>query len=82
MDFIIGLSMSNSFNTVLVVVDRLSKIAYYIPTTTKCNSEILVKLFLDNIFCLHGLPDSIITNRGTQFTSKFARFLYNLLRIQ
>jgi len=65
MNFITRLLLSNSFNTILDVVDQLSKIAYYISTITKYNSVNLARLFLDNIFHLHGLSDSIVTDYST-----------------
>jgi len=65
-----------------MVVDRLYKVAHYIPTTTEVNSKGIARLFLDNIFCLHGLPDSIVSDRDTQFVSSFTRALTNLLGIQ
>jgi len=55
--------------------------APYIPTTTDVNSKGIARLFLDNIFKLHGLPDSIVSDRGTQFVSTFTRSLTDLLGI-
>ena len=57
--------MSNGFNALLVVVDRLSKAAHYIKTTADVNSKQIAQLFFDNIFRLHGIPDSIGSDRGT-----------------
>jgi len=54
---------------ILVVVDRFTKIAYFIPTTEKMSAEGLVQLFRDNVWKLYGLPDSIISDRGPQFTA-------------
>ena len=79
MDFITGLPESKppgsendrGFNAILVIVDRLIKMAHYIPTRKDMNSEQVVRLYFDNIFLLHSLPDSIISDRGTQFTSVF-----------
>ena len=62
MDFITRLPTSNGFNIVLVIVDHLSKMAYYIPTMTEYHSETLAKLFMDYVFYLHDLQDSIITD--------------------
>jgi len=56
--------------------------AYYIPTTTEVNSKGIARLFLDNIFRLHGLPNSIASDCGTQFISSFTRALTDLLGIQ
>ena len=65
MDFITGLPESgpNKFNSILVVVDRLTKMAHYIPTHETVTSEQVARLYLDNIFRLHGLPDSIVSDR-------------------
>ena len=71
LDFITRLPTSNGFDALLVVVDRLSKMAHYILTTSNINSKQLAKLFFDNISRLHGIPDSIVSDRGTQFTSEF-----------
>jgi len=56
--------------------------AHYIPTTTEVNSNGIARLFLDNIFRLHGLPHSIVSDCGTQFISSFTRALTDLLGIQ
>ena len=55
---------------------------YYIPTTTDVNSKGIVRLFLDNIFRLHGLLDSIVSDHGSQFVSQFTGSLTDLLGIQ
>jgi len=81
LDLITGLPTSNRFDALLVVVARLSKMAHYIPTTTEVNSKGIAHLFLDNIFRLHGLSDSIISDHGTQFISSFTRALTDLLGI-
>jgi len=65
LDLVTGLPKSNSYNALLVVVDRLSTIAHYIPTTMDVNSKEVAKLFFDNIFRLYGIPDSIVSDRGT-----------------
>ena len=83
MDFITGLPESgpNKFNSILVVVDRLTKMAHYIPTHETVTSEQVARLYLDNIFRLHGLPDSIVSDRPTQFTSGLSRALCKLVAI-
>ena len=67
MNFITGLakSGSNKFDSILVVVDSLTNMAYYIPTYKIITAEQVTRLYLDNIFRLHGLPDSIVSDRGT-----------------
>ena len=73
--------MSNGFNALLVVVDRLSKAAHYIKTTTDVNSKQIAQLFFDNIFRLHGIPNSVVSDRGTQFIFEFTRALLELVGI-
>ena len=65
-DFIVGLAESNVYNAILIVVDRLSKIAHYIPNTEKVMSEQVARLFCDKVFKHHVIPDSIVSDRGTQ----------------
>jgi len=66
-DFITKLLLAQGYNSILVVVNRLTKIVYFIPTTEKTLTEGLARLFRDNIWKLHGLPKSIILDRGPQF---------------
>ena len=79
MDFIVNLPWSNGFNAVHVVVDRLTKHATFTPTTTGLNAEGFAQLFVKNIICRFGIPDSIITDRDPRWTSEFwlgiAKFL-------
>ena len=82
MDFITGLPTSDGFNAIWVVVDRLSKMAHYIPCKTDLDAEGLARLFIDNIFRLHGLPTSIVSDRGSVFTSKFWKWVALQLQIK
>ena len=66
-DFITKLLLVQGYNSILVVVDRLTKIVYFILTTEKISAEGLARLFRDNVWKLHGLPESIISDRGPQF---------------
>lgn len=81
MDMITGLPLSEGFDAIFVVVDRLTKMAHFIPTTATVTSEGLAKLFFDKIFKHHGLPESIISDRGTTFNSRFSKELCSLLNI-
>ena len=83
MDFITGLPKSGpqQHDAILVIVDRLTKMAHYIPTHESVTSEGTARLYFDNIFRLHGLPDSLVSDRGTQFTSGFSRALCKLVGI-
>ena len=77
-----GLPLSNGFDALLVVVDCLSKMTHYIPTTTDVTSNGIARLFFDNIFRLHGILDSVVSDRSTQFTSDFTHALANLVGTQ
>ena len=70
-DLIMELPTSHGYNALLVVVDRLSKHAPVIPTTSDVNSVGIARLFCDHIWKLHGLPEEVISDRGTQFVSQF-----------
>jgi hypothetical protein len=55
----------------LVIVDHLTKVAYFIPVKTTYSGAKLVGLYMSRIICLHGVPKKIMSDRGSQFTSKF-----------
>lgn len=69
------------YDSILVVTDRMTKMAHYIPCNKTTNAPTLADLFVRYVWCHHGLPDSIISDRGTQFTSKFWTALCKRLRI-
>jgi len=75
MDFIVGLPESQGYNAILTVVDRLTGMRHLIPCTDTTGSEDLAWLYLKEIWKLHGLPLSIISDRGPQFISKFWKTL-------
>ena len=79
MDFISGLPRVKGLDAILVVVDRLTKMAHFIPCTTSETSESTARLILDNVVKLHGLPDDIVSDRGPQFVAGFWRRLFGLL---
>jgi len=68
-DFITKLPLAQGYDSILVVVDRLTKMAHFIPTTEKITAGGLARLFRDNVWKLHGLPESIILDRGPQFAA-------------
>jgi len=80
-DFITKLPLAQGYDSILVVVDRLTKMAHFIPTTEKTTAGGLVRLFRDNVWKLHGLPESIILDRGLQFTAEMMRELNTMLGI-
>jgi len=80
-DFITKLPLAQGYNAILVVVDRLTKMAHFVPTTERMSAEGLAQLFRDNIWKLHGLPDSIISDRGPQFAAGIMKELNQMLGI-
>ncbi len=82
MDFIEELPSSNDYNSILVVVDRLTKWAIFIPTTTRLNAPNLAELFIQHVVSQHGLPKSIVSDRGSKFISRFWRQLTDKLGIK
>jgi len=63
-DFITKLLLAQEYDTILVVCNYFSKIVHFIATTEKASAEGLAKLFQDHVWKLHGLPESIISDRG------------------
>jgi transposase InsO family protein len=78
MDFIEGFPKSGCFDGVLVVVDKFSRYAHFIAISHPYTATTVVRLFLDNIFKLHSMPLSIISDRDRIFTSAFWRELFHL----
>jgi len=81
-DFITKLPLAQEYDSILVVVNRLTKMVYFIPTTEKTLAERLVRLFRDNMWKLHGLLESIILDRGPQFVAGLMRELNRMLGIK
>jgi len=84
-DFITKLPVSKGYDSILVVCDRFSKMSHFVTTTEKITVEELVelvRLFKDNVWKLHGLPESIIFNRGPQFVVGLIRKLNKMLEIE
>jgi len=81
-DFITKLPLAQGYDSILVVVDRLTKMVYFIPTTEKTSAEGLARLFRDNVWKLHSLPESIISDRGPQFAAGLMRELNEMLGIK
>ena len=80
MDFITGLPRTRSgYDSIWVVVDRLTKVAHFILVKTTYTSAKLAKIYMTRIICLRGVRRSIVSDRGTQFTSKFWNQLHETL---
>ncbi len=71
MDFIEQLPKSNGKDTILVVVCRFTKYGHFLPLAHPFSASSIAKLFLDNIYKLHGAPISIVSDRDKLFTSLF-----------
>jgi len=80
-DFITKLPLAQGYDSILVVVDQLTKMVHFILTTEKTSAEGLVRLFRDNVWKLHRLPESIILDRGPQFAAGLMRELNRMLEI-
>ena len=81
-DFIVKLPNSNGYDAILVVVDKNTKLAHFIPTQETIDSSGTANLYLHHVWKHHGLPNEIISDRGQVFVSKFMRRLLELLRIR
>lgn len=82
MDFLTDLPPSDGFDAVLVVVDRFTKMAHFIPCLKSTSSEEAARLVLREVFRLHGFPTNIVSDRGPQFVAKFWKQLLTLLGIK
>ena len=80
MDFVVGLPRTQKGNDAIwVIVDRLTKVAHFIPVRETFRVPRLAQLYIDHILRLHGVPKSIISDRGPQFTSLFWKELQGCL---
>ncbi|CAI7827894.1 unnamed protein product, partial [Closterium sp. NIES-54] len=72
LDFITGLpSTSRGHDSILVVIDKFSKMGHFIPTNATATAEATARLFFDRIITIHGIPATLISDRDPKFTSKF-----------
>ena len=82
MDFITKLLLVAEKNVILVVYNKLSKIAYFMTTIEEMTAEKLVRLFRDNVWKLHGLSKSVISDKGPQFAMELTKDLNKMLKIK
>jgi IS30 family transposase len=72
MDSIVGLPRTQrGFDSIWVIVDRLTKVAHFIRVRTTYSSAKFAELYLERIVSLHGVPKKIVSDRGTEFTSYY-----------
>ena len=82
MDFLEGLPVAKGKSVILVVVDRLSKYAHFMALSHPYTAAVVAQIFLDNIYRLHGLPNSIVSDRDKIFVSQFWQELFKLMGTQ
>ncbi|KAG0160466.1 hypothetical protein PDIDSM_7995 [Penicillium digitatum] len=81
MDFITHLPLSYGYDAILVVVDRLTKMKHFIHCKGTCNAEEVARLYTRHVWKLHGLPNTVVSDRGPQFVAQFWKHLTKRLRI-
>jgi len=81
MDFIKKLLSSSGFDTILVIVDQLTKQAIFIPAHNTIMSADLACLFVLHVFSKHGVPSHVTSDRGLEFVSNFFRSLGTALNM-
>ena len=80
MDFVVGLPRSpRGKDAIWVVIDRLTKVAYFIPMKTISSASDLVSLYIKEVVRLHGMPKSIVSDRDSKFVSNVWKNLYSAL---
>jgi hypothetical protein len=81
MDFITGLPRKRKqHDAIMVVVDKLTKVAHFIPLKTTHKSTNVVDIYMMEVAQLHGIPNTIVSDRDPKFTSKFWRGLFKGFR--
>ena len=80
MDFVSGLPRTSSgYDAIWVIVDRLTKTAHFLPIKNTYSTDRLARLYVSQIVCLHGVLVSIVSDRGSTFTSVFWQELHKAL---
>lgn len=81
MDFIEGLPKAVGKEVIFEIVDRLSKDAHFIALKHPYTTLDVAQMFMDQVFRLHGMPKSIVSDRDVVFTSKFWKELFRLQKV-
>jgi transposase InsO family protein len=80
MDFIVGLPLTaRKKDSIWVIVDRLTKTAHFIAVHTTYSVQDYAELYVDQIVCLHRIPKTIVSDRGTQFVARLWKQLHESL---
>ena len=80
MDFIVGLTRTaKGYDSIWVIVDRLTKIAHFLPVKIDHPVIVYAQLYIARILSLHGVPKTIVSDRGSQFVAKFWEALHQSL---
>jgi hypothetical protein len=77
-DFVEGLPKSKSFNTILVVINKLTKYGHFIPMSHPYTTLTVAQTYMDNIYRLHGMPKKIVSDRDRIFTGTLWKELFRL----
>ena len=81
-NFITKLLVVAEKDVILVVCDRLSKMTHFVATTEGTSAEGLARLFWNNVWKLHRLPESVVSDRGPQFAVELTKELNRMLGIE
>jgi hypothetical protein len=82
LDFVEGLPKSKGFTIVLVVVDKLTKYAHFLPLAHPYTAAQVAQVYIDNVFKLHGMPTSLVTDCDRIFTSQLWRSQFSLSKTE
>lgn len=78
MDSIEWLRIAHNYNVIMVAIDRFTKFGHFVPLSHLYIAAIVAILLMNNVFKLHGLPKSIVSNKNLVFVSSFWTSLFSL----
>jgi hypothetical protein len=81
-DFVEGLPLSGSANCILVIVDKFTKYAHFVPLKHPFTAYSVAKLFMENVYKIHGLPSTIVLDKDKVFTNHLWKELFALAKVQ
>jgi hypothetical protein len=82
MDFIVGLPMTaRKFDLIWLIMDRFTKLVHFIPVNNRYDAQKYADIYVAHVLCLHGVPKTIIFDRGSQFVAHFWEQLHASLGI-